>query len=339
MNAPDNAQKPRFGIAGIVGEHPRMREIKELVGRIAKSDAATVLLLGESGTGKDMIARAIHYESARVDKPFVNITCTALPEPLLESELFGYEKGAFTDAKTQKKGLFEFACGGTVFLDEIADMRPPLQAKLLRVLEDKAFKRIGGAQDIAVDVRIIAATNRDIDEAIRQGRFRDDLYYRLSTVPLVLSPVRERREDIPLLVAHFLRSYRHESTGQAMQITPEALEKLMRYDWPGNVRELRNVIERAVLLSTEDTLTEKDIVLGRSNLRSRPEPYLFRLPEKGCNLAEVERDLVRQALERARWNQTRAAALLGLSRDQIRYKMSKHQITQESIESPEEEKS
>lgn len=325
-------QKARFGLDNIIGEDSRMLEIKNLVRRIAKSDATTVLLLGESGTGKDMIARAIHYESNRVDAPFVNITCTALPEALLESELFGYEKGAFTDAKDQKKGLFEFAGGGTVFLDEIADMRPPLQAKLLRVLEDKAFKRIGGIQDIAVNVRVIAATNRDIDTAIRQGRFREDLYYRLSTVPIVLPPLRERRGDIPILVAHFLRAHHHELPGDAKHITAQALDKLMRYDWPGNVRELRNVIERAVLLSASQSLTEEDIVLGRSSLRPRPDPYAFRLPETGCNLAEVERELVQQALEFTQWNQTKAAELLKLSRDQIRYKMEKYNLSREGTE-------
>ena len=209
-----------------------------------------MLLLGESGTGKDMVARALHYESSRVDKPFVDITCTALPESLLESELFGYEKGAFTDAKERKKGLFEVANEGTVFLDEIGDMAATLQSKLLRVLEERSFRRVGGTGDIAVDVRVIAATNRDLDEAMQQGRFREDLYYRLSTVPIVLPPLRERRDDIPMLAEHFLRVYNAEFHRDFRGLSPDALRRVRHYEWPGNVRELRNAIERAVLLGS-----------------------------------------------------------------------------------------
>jgi len=319
-------QKARFGLANVVGRNPRMVEIKNLVQRIARSETTTVLLLGESGTGKDMIARAIHYESNRVDKPFVNITCTALPETLLESELFGYEKGAFTDARSLKKGLFEFADGGTVFLDEIGDMRPALQAKLLRVIEDRAFKRIGGTEDITVDVRAIAATNRDVDEAMRTGRFREDLYYRLSTLPIHIPPLRERREDIPLLANHFLQAYNEEFHHAFRQILPEAMDKLCAYHWPGNVRELRNVIERAALLGAGEVVTPEDIVLGRSALQgaASAETHLVRLPPQGCDLEEVEKDLIRQALERTQGNRTRAAELLGITRDQVRYKIEKH---------------
>lgn len=323
-----NEQKSRFGLANIIGDSPCMTEIKDLIERIARSQATTVLLLGESGTGKDMIARAIHYESNRVYDPFVNITCTALPENLLESELFGYEKGAFTDAKVQKKGLFEFASGGTVFLDEIGEMGTALQAKLLRVLEDKCFKRLGGTADITVDVRVIAATNRDIDQAIRQGRFREDLYYRLSTVPIVIPPLRERRGDIVLLADHFLRTYNGEFHRDFEGFAPEVLDKVRAYDWPGNVRELRNVIERAVLLGSGTVIKPEDIILGRSALR-RPlqadEP-IVKLPEQGLSLAEVEKALVCQALERTKGNRTQAARLLGLTRDQIRYKITKHRI-------------
>jgi len=323
-------EKARFGLDSIVGETPAMLQIKNLVRRIARSESTTVLLLGESGTGKDMISRAIHYESARVDKPFVDITCTALPEPLLESELFGYEKGAFTDAKIQKKGLFEIADGGTVYLDEIGEMRPALQAKLLRVLEDKAFKRLGGTADIHVDVRVIAATNRDIDESMHQGRFREDLYYRLSTVPLVIPPLRERREDIPRLARHFLNNYNYEFHQSPREMAPEAVQKLCAYDWPGNVRELRNVIERAALLAPSETVSDEDVVLGRTAFRRSSQPpdkCLMQLPRNGCMLSEVERELIRQALERTQWNQTQGAELLGITRDQIRYKMAKYGLS------------
>ena len=323
-----DAQKAQFGLANIVGSSAQMLEIKALIQRVAQSEATTVLLLGESGTGKDMVARAIHYESRRVDKPFVNITCTALPESLLESELFGYEKGAFTDAKSQKKGLFEFASGGTVFLDEIGEMGAALQTKLLRVLEEKAFKRLGGTRDIAVDVRIIAATNRDLDAAIRQSRFREDLYYRLSTIPIVIPPLRERPEDIRLLAEHFLGLYGAEFNRGFKGFSPEASARLKKYEWPGNVRELRNVIERATLLGAGDVLRSEDIILGRSAFRSLSGSgkHIVRLPEQGCNLAEVEKDLVIQALERTQGNRTHAAKLLGLTRDQIRYKVAKYEM-------------
>jgi len=323
-----SAQKARFGLDNIVARSPQMLEIKDLIGRIAQSETSTVLLLGESGTGKDMVARAIHYESKRVDHPFVDITCTALPESLLESELFGYEKGAFTDAKTRKKGLFEVADGGTVFLDEIGDMTTGLQTKLLRVLEDKRFKRVGGTADVAPDVRVIAATNRDLDEALRQGRFREDLYYRLSTVPIVLPPLRDRSGDVPLLANHFLTVYNNEFHRDLEGFSNTAMRRIRSYDWPGNVRELRNAIERAVLLASGEELGEDDIVLGRSAFRnvSRASRDLVKLPDHGCKLQEVERDLLRQALERTRGNRTRAAELLGLTRDQVRYKVAKYEL-------------
>jgi two-component system, NtrC family, response regulator AtoC len=330
LKAEVTQQKARFGLSNIVGQSPAMVKIKNLVRKIAQGKTTTILLLGESGTGKDMAARAIHYESNRVDMPFMNITCTALPETLLDSELFGYEKGAFTDAREQKKGLFELADGGTVFLDEVGDMSASLQGKLLRVLEEKAFKRIGGGVDIGVDVRVIAATNRNLEEAIENDAFREDLYYRLNIVPIYLPPLRERREDIPVLADYFLEKANREFHHQFAGFSPRALRKLTGYGWPGNVRELRNAIERAVLLATGDTIGNDDVLLGRTLLGGRPQSgeYVVRLPDQGCDLSDIERDLVRQALERTNWNQTRAAKLVGISRDQVRYKMEKHEITQ-----------
>lgn len=325
LSAEVRQQKERYGLANVVGESPKMAEIKTLVRRIARSEATTVLLLGESGVGKDLIAHALHVESGRAEHPFMNITCTALPDTLLESELFGHERGAFTDAHAQKKGLFELAQGGTIFMDEIGEMSAALQSKLLRALEDKSFKRIGGTSDITVDVRVVAATNRPIEKAIEENTFREDLYYRLSTFPIFIPPLRERREDLAPLIQHFFELYNREFHRGLTGLTPLALEKLLRYDWPGNVRELRNVLERAVLLSTDSALQEDDILLGRAHLGAAPNPDQFRirLPETGCKLSDVERQLVHQALRQARWNQTRAATLLGISRDQIRYKMEK----------------
>lgn len=322
-----NEEKVRFGLDNIVGESPKMTDIRRLVRRIARSETTSILLLGESGTGKDMIARAIHYESARADKPFMKITSTALPETLLESQIFGHEKGAFTDARELKKGLFEFADGGSVYLDEIGDMQPALQAKLLRVLEDRAFKRVGGTDDIRVDVRVIAATNRNIHEAMKIGQFREDLFYRLSAVPIVVPPLRERKEDLPALANHFLKLYNHEFHRGIGPLSTEVLVKLSTYDWPGNVRELRNVIERAALLAKDDTLMESDVMLGTALLgQTQSAAACFRLPEEGCNMEEVEKMLLQQALERTQGNRTRAAELLGMTRDQIRYKMEKFDL-------------
>ncbi|HOZ48403.1 MAG TPA: sigma-54 dependent transcriptional regulator [Candidatus Hydrogenedentes bacterium] len=318
-------EKSRFGLVNIVGESRAIQELRELVARVAEAGLSTILLLGETGVGKDTIARAIHYASQRGDKPFMNITCTALQETLLESELFGYEKGAFTDAKQRKSGLIELANGGTVLLNEIGDMSPKLQAKLLGVLEDKTFKRIGGTSDIAIDVRIIAATNRDLEEALRQGSFREDLYYRLSTVPVFVPPLRDRVEDIPLLAHHFVNMHCRDMNCRPKELSADALGKLARYSWPGNVRELRNVIERAVLLTRGLAIGADDIVLGRSAIAvgGRPAPQGIQLPPAGCVLEDVEKELVRQALDQASGNQTRAAGLLSISRDQIRYKMKK----------------
>src|SRR5499427_8595861 len=256
------SQAQPFSFDRIVGEGPAVSAVKALLKKVATSPASTVLLTGESGTGKDLAAKVLHYNSARAAKPFMNITCSALPEALMESELFGHERGAFTGADRQKRGLFETADGGTVFLDEIGEMVPGLQAKLLRFLEEKTFKRVGGAVDIKVDVRVIAATNRNLQEEVRQGKFREDLYYRLNVLPITLPPLRERADDIPRLVTFYLDVYNTEFKKKIRGVTPEAMEQIKRHPWPGNIRELRNAIERAMLLSDGPMLDTADFSAG-----------------------------------------------------------------------------
>jgi DNA-binding NtrC family response regulator len=318
------SQAQPYGFDRIVGESAAMVAIKKLLQKIAASPASTVLLTGESGTGKDLAAKVLHYNSARTARPFMNITCSALSETLLESELFGHERGAFTGADRQKRGLFEMADGGTVFLDEIGEMVPGLQAKLLRFLEERAFKRVGGTADIRVDVRVVAATNRNLEEEVRQGKFREDLFYRLNVLPVALPPLRARREDIPLLVNFYVDAYNSEFKKRVRGLAPEAMRQLQSYAWPGNIRELRNAIERAMLLAEGDVLQAGDFPLaatGPVRLGDRVE-----LPAGGVDLDQLERSLVIQALERTAWNQTKAAGLLGLNRDQIRYRIEKFHL-------------
>jgi two-component system response regulator AtoC len=309
-----------FSFDRIIGESPAMRTVKDLLRKIAVSPASTVLLTGESGTGKDLAAKVIHYESDRAEGVFQNITCSALPESLLESELFGHERGAFTDAKHQKPGLLEQADAGTVFLDEIAEMTPALQAKLLRFLEEKTFRRVGGTADLRVDVRVVAATNRNLGEAVRSGRFREDLYYRLQVLPVTLPPLRERTGDVAVLASHFVAQFAREFRKGVWGLTAEALRRLDAYGWPGNVRELKNAVERAVLLAEEERLLPGDFPLGGAAVAAADA---FRLPPGGVDLEELERDLVIQALHRTGGNQTQAARLLHLNRDQIRYRIDK----------------
>src|SRR5580765_3835056 len=256
------SQAQPYGLERVVGESDVMMGVRALLQKIAGSPASTVLLTGESGTGKDLAAKVLHYASDRASKPFMNITCSALPEALLESELFGHERGAFTDARTQKRGLLESADGGTVFLDEIGEMAPGLQAKLLRFLEEKTFKRVGGVADIRVDVRVIAATNRTLEDEVKKGRFREDLYYRLNVLPIVLPPLRARAEDIPALVHFFVDSFNVEFKKRVRGVSDEAMRRLQAYGWPGNIRELRNVVERAMLLAEGDELTANQITPG-----------------------------------------------------------------------------
>jgi transcriptional regulator with PAS, ATPase and Fis domain len=308
-----------YSFDAIIGDSPAMLRVKNLLTRVANSPASTVLLTGETGTGKDLAAKAIHYNSDRAARPFVNITCSALPEQLLESELFGHERGAFTDARQQKRGLFETADGGTIFLDEIGEMTLALQSKLLRFLEEKTFKRVGGLADVKVDVRVVAATNRDLEIEVQSGRFREDLFYRLQVMPVTLPPLRERRADIPLLVRYYIARYNAEFRKRVSGLTPEAIALLENYRWPGNVRELRNAIERAMLLIDREWLGVQDF---QSLLRS-PVTIGFRLPPEGLVLEDVEKQLLVQALERARGNQTQAGQLLGINRDQVRYRIEK----------------
>jgi two-component system, NtrC family, response regulator AtoC len=313
-----------FGLESIIGESEPVHRIKALVRKIATSPGSTVLITGESGTGKDLIAKVIHYASSRAARPFLNITCSALPDTLLESELFGHERGAFTDARQQKRGLLEQADEGTVFLDEIGEMAPQLQAKLLRFLEEKAFRRVGGTGDVHVDVRVIAATNRDLEEAVKAGRFRDDLYYRLNVLRVEVPPLRARGDDVALLAQHFVEGFSREFKRHVRGLSRPAEEALKAYAWPGNVRELRNLVERAVLLCERDRLEPSDFeTLTGGRARTGSVHGGFELPPEGVNLEEVEKSLVMQALERTGGNQTRAAALLSLHRDQIRYRVEK----------------
>ena len=328
-----SSQGREFGFDAIIGGSPAMLAAKSLLARVANSPASTVLLTGETGTGKDLAAKAIHYNSDRAAKPFVNITCSALPEQLLESELFGHERGAFTDARQQKRGLIETADGGTLFLDEVGEMQVGLQSKLLRFLEEKTFKRVGGLQDVRVDVRVIAATNRDLELEVKAGKFREDLYYRMQVMTIVLPPLRERVGDIPLLANYFIDRYNREFRKRVRGLTPEALALLEQHRWPGNIRELRNVIERAMLLLDRDWIRPEDL-----NAMVRPGAATqFRLPADGVSLEDVERQLLVQALERSGGNQTQAGHLLGINRDQVRYRIEKfglpHEYTRKSLES------
>jgi two-component system response regulator AtoC len=313
-----SSQSREYGIDAIIGASPAMQTVKSLIERIATSPASTVLLTGETGTGKDLAAKAIHYNSNRAGRPFVNITSSALPEQLLESELFGHERGAFTDARQQKRGLFETADGGTVFLDEIGEMTPGLQAKLLRFLEEKTFKRVGGLADIRVDVRVVAATNRDLELEVKAGKFREDLFYRLQVMPILLPALRERRGDVVLLANYYIDRFNREFRKRIRGLSAAAASLVDQYQWPGNVRELRNAIERAMLLVDGEWLEPSDFTLTRT-----VNPTEFRLPAEGVNLDEVERQLLVQALERSGGNQTHAAQLLGINRDQVRYRIEK----------------
>jgi DNA-binding NtrC family response regulator len=315
----------RYTFANIVYGSPKMEEVMGLVARVASSQA-TILVLGESGTGKELIANAIHYASPRSGKPLIKVNCSAIPETLLESELFGYEKGAFTGAVQRRVGRFEEANGGTLFLDEIGDLPPGIQVKLLRILQEKEFQRLGSNLNLRTDVRVITATHRNLEEAMRKGLFREDLYYRLNVISIHLPPLRERREDIPLLVDHFLKKYSKVNQKSILDISKEARALLLRYPYPGNVRELENIIERAVVLCRGEVITTQDLPYHFQEGKSEPSESLRRdssLPE---SLEEIEKDLILKALRQYQWVQTKAAESLGISERVLRYKIKKYKI-------------
>ena len=330
------------GYHEVVAVSAKMTELMNFVRKVAASEATTILVQGESGTGKDLIAKAIHYESTREGKAFVAINCSAIPETLMEAELFGHEKGAFTDAKQLKKGLFEVADGGTLFLDEIGELSPLLQAKLLRVLEDQVIRRVGGVRDMQVDVRVIAASNRDLEKAVREGQFRQDLYYRLAIIAIFIAPLRDRKEDVLPLVDFFIDRYNRRFKKSVTGITDETRQLLLSHNWPGNIRELKNSIERAMILEDEHKLRPaylpfavseansgmtafertSPVEVGQTLPNGRALPRLY-IPDGGTSLEEVERSMVELAMRQANGNQTQAARLLDISRDALRYKLKK----------------
>ncbi len=318
----------RVGFDNFIGVSDAMKEVFSLIRQVADT-TSTVLITGESGTGKELVARAIHAQSSRKNNPFVTVNCGALPETLLESELFGYMKGAFTGAVANRQGLFEAANGGTIFLDEISATTPALQIKLLRVLQEREFKRVGGTADIRVDVRVIAASNKDLPGEVARGTFREDLYYRLNVIPINLPPLRERKDDIPHLVEYFLKK---KASGRSVKsLTPEALKILISYRWPGNVRELENVVERLSIMSSGDAIGSEHIPDAMRNFAPSPELVPLDIPDDGLDLEglmrNAERTLLHKALQRTQGNKTEAAKLLGLSFRSFRHKLQKYDQT------------
>jgi len=319
--------KRKFSFEGLITHSPRMEDVLSLVARVAPSQS-TVMIRGESGTGKGLLARIIHFHSPRSSGPLVPLNCAAIPEDLLESELFGHEKGAFTGAISQHQGKFEQAHGGTLFLDEIGDLSPVLQSKLLRAVQERAFERVGGSKTIEVDVRLISATHQDLEQLIRENRFREDLYYRLNVVSLFLPPLRERKEDIPILLDHFLKRFGQANKKEPIEVSREARDLLLRHDYPGNIRELENLVERAVVLARGNLITSRDIPFhlkeGREESEMPPPPSSdLPLLEQ---LDALEKFLIRQALKETEGVQTRAADRLGISERVLRYKLKKYGI-------------
>lgn len=313
----------------VIGESGAMREVMNFVRRVAASEATTILLEGENGTGKDLIAKTLHYQSLRQAEPFIAINCAAIPETLLESELFGYEKGAFTDARAQKRGIFELADRGTLFLDEIGEIPLMLQAKLLRVLEEQTFRRLGGLKDIKLDLRVIAATNKNLREAVKEGAFRQDLYFRLNVIQIHIPPLRERTEDILPLTRFFIEHYNKKFKRSIEGVSDAAARLLLSHDWPGNVRELRNAIERSMILEESALITPPSLPIAISRPESNgtgPTLAPVEIPTDGLSLEDNERSLLAKALEKTNGNQTQAARLLRITRDTLRYKMKKFNL-------------
>jgi two-component system response regulator AtoC len=313
-------QEKQYRVDQLIGESESTLNLRKLIGKLARSEAQTILVHGESGTGKELVARGLHYESARRDFPFMEVNCAAITETLFESELFGHEKGAFTDAKAAKKGLMELADRGTLFLDEVSEMSPNSQAKFLRCLQERVFRRVGGTRDIRVDVRIIAATNRPLETRVKEGLFREDLFYRLNVIPILIPPLRERREDVMPLARHFLRESAMRSHKQIKGFTPEAERLMLVYAWPGNVRELRNLIERLVILGASEPIEPQHLpvqFVAQAEALPRPESL-----NEFKTLAEVERAYINQVMQRVEANKSKAAKILGISRQTLRKKLT-----------------
>ncbi len=309
----------RYRFESIIGSSEKMKEVLDLAGRVAVSDAS-LLITGESGTGKELLAKGVHFNSRRADGPFIAVNCAAIPDSLIESELFGHVRGAFTGAVKDKEGKFELADGGTLFLDEIGDLRIDLQAKILRALQEREVERVGGAKPVSVDVRVIAATNRDIEQAVKDGAFREDLYYRLNVITLFIPPLRDRKEDIPLLASHFLKKFNKDAD---VRIDPGALSQLTAYGWPGNVRELENVIERASVLKRGALITRDELPEKLTKEKPGVEDIILNLPDRGISLEDLEKSLIIKALDKHKGNQTRAAEYLGITRPTLIYRMEK----------------
>ena len=324
-----NQLKKKYKFENIIGDSEKMHQIFETIEKVADTDS-TILILGESGTGKELIAKAIHYNSYRREGPFIPVNCAAIPSELLESELFGHEKGAFTNAIRTRIGRFELANGGTVFLDEIGDMSPNLQSKLLRVLQERQFERIGGVKTVKIDIRIIAATHQDLKVAVEQGKFRQDLYYRLNVIPIQIPPLRERKSDIPLLVHHFLNHFNRSKKRKIQGINNEALNRFLEYHWPGNVRELENIIERIVILTNNDSITVQDLPEKIQTLSGDEQVPLLEIPEEGISLDnalnEFEKKLILQALNKTGWIKNKAAQLLNLNRTTLIEKIKRQNL-------------
>jgi two-component system response regulator PilR (NtrC family) len=328
--------RDRYRFGSIIGQSSKMLALYDLLEKIAPTKT-NILITGESGTGKELAAKAVHYNSSRKDKPFVTLNCGAIPESLIESELFGHMKGAFTDAITTKKGLFEMADEGTIFLDEISELPLLMQVKLLRVLQDKEFKRVGGTDDIRVDVRIISATNKDLEEAVKEKRFREDLFYRLNVIQVRMPPLRDRKEDIPMLAAHFLKKYSEELNKNILKVSPEALTMLLNYEYPGNVRELQNIIERAVALGNGNELTPQHLSSYLDEqIQGKRSAIDLDIPPDGIDLEkvieEIERALLLKALDRTKGIKKKAAELLRINFRSMRYRLEKYGLGQDGIE-------
>jgi two-component system response regulator AtoC len=318
----EEQQRGKDGLSEMVGDSPAMQKVHEFIRQVAQSKSTTILITGESGTGKELVARAVHAASNRKDKPLMTVNCSALTETLVESELFGHEKGSFTDARNQKKGIFELADTGSIFLDEIGDITPKMQVKLLRVLEQKTFQRVGGYTDITVDIRVIAATNRSLEELVEEGKFRTDLYYRLNVAQIVMPPLRERGEDIILIATHYLNAFNAKFHRSFKGLSEEVKFLFMEYPWPGNVRELRNVLERAMLLNDAETVRPEHVELFRA--RTGGDPAANLPGGESLSLSDLERQALVNALEKSGDNQSQAAKILKITRDTLRYRMKKY---------------